>query len=63
METRETPRNTDRKHGFKRLLAQCMAAALIKSVRNRRGKDATTVTQETFRNMAERLGRESLEEE
>ena len=63
METQETPRNTDRKHGFKRLLARCMAAAIIKSARNRRGKDATTVTQETFRNMAERLEMANLEVE
>ena len=58
METQETRRNIDREHAFKRLLARCMAVAIIKSARNRGGKDAATITQETFRNMAERLERE-----
>lgn len=63
METQETQRNIDRKHAFKRLLARCMAAAIIKSARSRNGKDATTISQETFRNMAEGLEREDLEVE
>lgn len=55
MKTQETQRNIDRKQHYHRILAHCMAAALLKSAHDRRGEYPTPITLETFRNMAERL--------